>query len=212
MSSTLNLAKGQSINLAKDTGIDLSKGSGKLIFGLGWTGINGRTLDLDSFVTTLDDSGKSLDFVYFSNLRSTGIKHNGDDLVGGGNPGDPNETIDIELNKLPSNVKTVVVGLFVYTRGSTLSKVEEAFSDLTTPEGHKVCSFNLKEDFSKYKSVEVARATRNSNGEWEYTATGIGSSLNFSGIQGISSRGSKFDMNSSPIVSGAKGFFGRLFS
>lgn len=175
----LNLSKGDKLDLSKKGGLNLEK---DMVFGLGFSGKNGRSLDLDSYVAVLDSENKPIEFIYFSNLNGQGIRHNGDDTRGGGKETDPNETIKVNLSKLDSRANTLVIGLFIYSGASNLGDVKSAFTNLISSTGQEVCRYNVKEQFSKYSSVVVAEVTK-SGDTWEYSAVGKGSSEKYRDIK-----------------------------
>lgn len=67
-------------------------------------------VDLDASCAEFDANKILLDIVYFGNLKSTGIQHLGDDLVGDtdGDDGLDNAVINLNLSHLPANAKQVV--------------------------------------------------------------------------------------------------------
>lgn len=211
--ASLNLTKGSKLNLNKVQGLNLSK---DMVFGLGFTGKGGRSVDLDSYVAVLDSEDRPLQFVYFGRLKDKGIKHNGDDTRGGGSANAPNETIQVNMSKLDTRAAKLVVGLFIYSGASSLGSVDSAFANLTDNSGNEVCRYNLKEQFSKFKSVDVAHVTKVGS-EWEFTATGIGSSENYNDIKRKFEGRSTVDLsgtsNSSSSSSSGEsgGFFSRIF-
>ena len=164
----INLNKGGSINLAKEMNI-----SAKATMGLGWVGKRG-TVDLDSTVHTFDADGDLVQFVYFSRKNSTGIKHHGDDLTGGGRAEDPNEIIDITLTDLPSKVKTVYISLGIYSGAANLNAVYNSFVNITQSR-KEIVRYNVEEGYGKAKSLIVGKFTRNASGDaWKFTALGTG--------------------------------------
>lgn len=173
-----------SIQLEKNESIPLIKGNTSIgtlvnrpfVFGIGFTGKNGLDLDLDSYVAVLDKDNQTLGFVYFNNLKSKGIKHNGDDTSGGGNKNTPNETIKINLSELHANASKLIVGMFIFSGASNLSDLKSSFANITNSSGLEVCRFDIKDSFSSSRSVELAEFHKNSSGEWCFTATGKGSS------------------------------------
>lgn len=185
--SGIQLKKGEAFNLTKVEGVNLNK---KLTFGLGFSGKNGKSIDLDSYVAVLDKKDKVLDFVYFSNMKTKGIKHNGDDLVGGGKKNEPNETIDITLPSLDPKAAKLIIGLFVYSSGKSLRNVSTAFANITTKTGKELCRYNLL-DFQKFKSVEAGHLIKNSSNEWSFEAIGKGYQKGYSKILKQYKRGNR---------------------
>lgn len=172
------------IDLKKGQGINLTKASGslsKVVMGLGWQGVDGKTLDLDSYVALQDANGNNLDFIYWGKLSGSGIEHHGDDLVGGGTG--VNETIDININSLPSNVTKIVCGLFIYSGASNLAQVDHAFVKISDQSGTDIVNFNVKDQFGSNKSLIVGNLVKKNDGEWVFDAVGEGSNMSYSDIK-----------------------------
>jgi len=112
----LNLEKGQKISLNKEAGGALSI----VRMGLGWDvakskgmlgglfGGGGDSIDLDASCLMFDEQGSLKDVVWFRQLRSNdgSIQHSGDNRTGAGDGDD--ETITVDLNKVPATIKTLV--------------------------------------------------------------------------------------------------------
>ncbi len=174
----INLAKGDTINLSKESSGNLNK----VTLGLGWVGKGGRSLDLDSFVALRDKNGNNIKFIYFGKLTCAGVKHHGDDLVGGGGARSINETITITLNKLKPEVTEITCGLFIYSGASNLSQVNSAFIEIS--EGRtNLANFDIKESFGKAKSVIVGKLVKNNNDEWNFNTVGQSSDKNYHKIK-----------------------------
>lgn len=82
--------------------------------GLGWdTNVGtGAEFDLDASVFLLDEKGKvksDKDFMFYNNLTSVdgSVVHSGDNRAGDGDRDD--ESIRIDLSKIPSSVKEIAV-------------------------------------------------------------------------------------------------------
>lgn len=173
----INLEKGQVINLSKESGINLSKG---VIFGLGFAAKSG-TVDLDSWVSVIDANDKCIDFICFSNLRGQGIKHNGDDLVGGGKESEPNETIEINFSNLKEGATKLIVGNSIYSGARNLGNLKYAFTTLTQ-NGSEVARYNMKDNYGNSSTVVVGEF-RLSGGEWKFKALGRGESHDYQGAK-----------------------------
>lgn len=102
-----------SISLVKGQKIDLTKGNSglrKVAFGLGWDtnrydGNSDFDLDVSAFLT--DDTGKvtsEKDFVFYGQPQhpSGALIYSGDNRTGEGDGDD--ETMIVDLNKIPSNI------------------------------------------------------------------------------------------------------------
>lgn len=121
---SINLAKGQRISLEKESGgtmdyIEIGVNWGA-IEKKGWLGTKSVAVDLDASVGMFDAEGTLVDKVWFRQLNSKcgSIKHSGDDRTGdtGGDDGEDNEVIQINLNKVPSNVVTLALVLNSYSQ------------------------------------------------------------------------------------------------
>lgn len=115
---SIDLAKGQRISLEKADGGTLDY----IEIGVNWGAIEKKgflggkklvAVDLDASVGLFDAEGKLVDAVWFQQLKSKcgSILHSGDDRVGdtGGDDGEDNEVIQINLNKVPSSVTTIAL-------------------------------------------------------------------------------------------------------
>jgi stress response protein SCP2 len=122
-SSTDNTKATRLFNITKGEYFDLRPG--KITVGLGWD----AGCDLDTGVGIFDSNGKLLPEspVYFGNLVAYkgAIRHNGDNLTGIGDGDD--ETVDIELHKLPEKVDHLLIVINVYTSNYTFKDVKNAF-------------------------------------------------------------------------------------
>ena len=106
----ITLKKGQKLSLSKE-------GLTKATVGLGWL-INqydtGENADLDSSVFMLGEDGKvpsDAEFIYYNQPKhsSGAVIHNGENKKGTEVAGKDAETIDIDLTKVPDNIKIIVI-------------------------------------------------------------------------------------------------------
>lgn len=172
----LTLSKNQSISLEKTAGGGLTSVS----LGLGWDPVkagflgklmgSGGEIDLDASCILLDSDLKSIDLVWFRQLKSQdgSIKHSGDNRTGDGNGDD--ETIHVDLQRLPASVKYLVFTVNSFT-GQTFEKVENAYCRIVNA-GNKseLARFNLSERGS-HTGIVMASLARESGG-WEFKAIG----------------------------------------
>jgi tellurium resistance protein TerZ len=172
----LTLSKNQSISLEKTAGGGLTS----ISLGLGWdpvkTGFlgklmgNGGAIDLDASCILLDSDLKSIDLVWFRQLKSQdgSIKHSGDNRTGDGDGDD--ETIHVDLQRLPASVKYLVFTVNSFT-GQTFEKVENAYCRIVNA-GNKseLARFNLSER-GGHTGIVMASLARESGG-WEFKAIG----------------------------------------
>lgn len=195
----LNLEKGVPINLDKTVTEE------KMKFDIGWTGKNGKSLDLDTYIAVIDKDNVVLDFIYFGNLNGEGVDHKGDDLDGGATKSGINETIVIKTKKLNPKAVKLAVGLFIYSGAKNLSKVDYAFAQLRDSNGNVVVKYDLAQEFGESQSVEIAEIVY-SAGSWSIKAIGEASQLDFDGVR------KKYKVGKSiGSTSGGGGLFGRIF-
>ncbi|MGL5565741.1 MAG: TerD family protein, partial [Plesiomonas sp.] len=102
--------------------------------------------------------------------------HKGDNLTGEGAGDD--ETIEIELAKVPENVKKIVVAVTIHMaaeRGQNFGQVDNSYIRLFNKEGGEgEIRYDLTEDFSAQTAVVLGEIYRH-NGEWKMKAIGEGS-------------------------------------
>ena len=173
---SVSLTKGQKVSLSKD-GATLTR----ISMGLGWDvakkggllgGLFGGSeeIDLDASCLVFDESGKLVGEVWFRALKGMdgAIVHTGDNLTGEGDGDD--ETIKVDLSKLPSSVKSLVFTVNSF-RGQTFDKIANAkcrvIDDVA---GKELASFTLSESGS-HTGLVMAKIYRH-NGEWKLHAIG----------------------------------------
>lgn len=173
-SGTINLVKGQKI--------DLTKGNPSLkqvCIGLGWdvNYMSGADFDLDASVFMLDGNGKCSEgnFIFYNNLRGSGVLHMGDNRTGEGDGDD--EQILVTFNEVPDNIQKIAVAVTIYdyeSRRQNFGMVSNSYCRVVdTSTDKELCRFNLGEDFSVETAVVVAELYRH-NGEWKFNAVGSG--------------------------------------
>lgn len=171
----INLTKGQKIDLTKDTNLT------KVNVGLGWDeATHGADVDCDASCICLDANDKAISknyedcVVYFGNKKLTGIKHSGDNLTGGGDGDD--ETIEINLEDIPSKVEKIVVFMNIYDgsrRNQSMESLKNAFIRLYNPKENnkEICRFELDESKGTAGALIVGEIYRH-NGNWKFGAIG----------------------------------------
>lgn len=174
---TISLVKGQKMDLTKG-----NPGLKNLIVGLGWD-VNrgtGSAFDLDSAALCLNAQGKlasDTDMIFFGNLKhnSNAIRHSGDNLTGVGDGVD--ETITVELDKVPSDIDKIVFDVSIYqanSRRQNFGQVNNAFIQVVDKDtGTELLRYDLSEDYSVETSVLIGEIYRH-NGEWKFNAKGEG--------------------------------------
>ena len=175
-----------SISLVKGQKIDLTKGNGglkKVVFGLGWDtnrydGNADFDLDVSAFFT--DASGKvtgEQDFVFYGQPQhsSGALVYSGDNQSGVGSGDD--ETMTVELNKIPSNIERISFAATIYDAENRLQNfgmVDNSYIrayDADTNE--ELFKYELNEDFSLETGI-IAGELYRKNGEWKFNAVGSG--------------------------------------
>jgi tellurium resistance protein TerZ len=182
---SITLAKRQTINLTKDNGQGLTS----ITMGLGWdvakskgffgfSGSRSESIDLDASVVAYDANKRKVEHVYFGQLKAFqgAIQHNGDNLTGDGDGDD--ETIDVDLTRLPANVETLVFTVNSF-RGQSFDKVENAFCRLVDRTNDKeIARIDLSAK-GAHTGVIMAKVSRQGNG-WSLQALAeVGSGRTF---------------------------------
>jgi tellurium resistance protein TerZ len=170
----VNLSKGQSVSLTKTSGGGLTR----VRMGLGWDAVKKRglfgsrsqSIDLDASCLLFDADGTLVDQVWFRQLRTAdgAVQHTGDNLTGAGEGDD--ESIIVELGKLPASVQTLVFVVNSFT-GQNFSQIENAFCrlvDETT--GEEVARYELTGSGTHNAQI-MSKVARDGAG-WSMTAIG----------------------------------------
>lgn len=176
----ISLQKGQQISLAKEAGPSL----GVVRMGLGWDAIKKKgflgfgggqvAVDLDANALLFDAQGNLVDAVWFRQLQSKdgSIRHSGDNRTGAGDGDD--ETITVDLARLPASVVTVIFSVNNYT-GQDFSQIENAYCRLVNTQGEKeIARYNLSAQ-GGHSAMILASLKRQGN-DWAMTAIGVTSS------------------------------------
>ena len=108
----------------------------KVKVGLGWDFTKGDSFDLDGSVTGFDECNEPVETIYYHNLKGLNgsVKHSGDNLTGKGSGDD--ETITIELNKVPPKVLSLAVAVNSYGNKSII-KAKSAYIRLINGKNKK---------------------------------------------------------------------------
>lgn len=174
----VSLEKGQKVSLKK-----MAPGLTKAVIGLGWKerATAGVKFDLDASVFLLGENGKVTcenDFIYYHELEhdSGCIVHDGDNRTGGDGSSDQ-ETINLDLTKIPENIKKIAIVVTIdeaVARRQTFGQVSDAYVRLVNAEDSvEVLRFDLSEDYSVETAVAFAELYLH-NGEWKFSANGQG--------------------------------------
>ncbi|TWF91777.1 TerD family protein [Streptomyces brevispora] len=173
---TVNLSKGQQISLTKSGGGELTV----VRMGLGWKSaprrgflarLTAREIDLDASAVLF--AGKTpQDVVFFQHLTSDdgSVRHTGDNRVGGAGQGDDDESIVVDLQRVPAQVDQIVFTVNSFT-GQTFEEVDNAFCrlvDETT--GQELARYTLTGG-GRHTAQIMAKVQRSGAG-WQMTAIG----------------------------------------
>jgi tellurium resistance protein TerZ len=171
---SVNLSKGQSVSLTKSSGGGLTR----VRMGLGWDAVKKRglfgsrsqSIDLDASCLLFDASGTLVDQVWFRQLRTPdgAVQHTGDNLTGAGEGDD--ESIIVELGRLPASVQTLVFVVNSFT-GQNFSQIENAFCRLVDEtSGEEVARYELTGSGTHNAQI-MSKVARDGAG-WSMTAIG----------------------------------------
>jgi tellurium resistance protein TerZ len=171
---SVNLSKGQRVSLTKTGGGVLTK----VRMGLGWDampkkglfGSRAQSIDLDASCLIFDAGGNVFDQVWFSQLKSKdgAVVHTGDNRTGVGDGDD--ESIIVDLVKLPAQVHTLVFTVNSFT-GQNFSQIQNAYCRLIDEtNGAELARFDLSGSGSHTAQV-MAKVSRDGLG-WSMTAIG----------------------------------------
>jgi tellurium resistance protein TerZ len=175
---SVSLSKGQSVSLVKSGGGGLTR----VRMGLGWDavrkkglfGSRAQSIDLDASALLFDSSGRLVDQVWFSQLRSQdgSVQHTGDNRTGAGDGDD--ESIRVDLSSVPPGVRTIVFTVNSFT-GQDFSQIENAFCrliDETTET--EIARYDLSGSGSHTAQI-MSKVARDGTG-WSMTAIGTAAS------------------------------------
>ncbi|MER5551562.1 TerD family protein [Streptomyces sp. NPDC002793] len=173
---TVNLSKGQQISLSKSDGGALTV----VRMGLGWKAaprkgflarLTAREIDLDASAVLFADK-KPADVVFFQHLVSDdgSVRHTGDNRVGGAGQGGDDESIIVDLQRVPAQVDQIVFTVNSFT-GQTFEEVDNAFCrllDETT--GQELARYTLTGG-GRHTAQVMAKVQRSASG-WQMAAIG----------------------------------------
>ncbi|MGW5399938.1 TerD family protein [Streptomyces sp. NPDC003952] len=173
-----------SINLSKGQEIILDKASNRSIrvvrMGLGWKAaqrrglfgrLTAREVDLDASAVLFAGT-EAVDVVFFQHLVSNdgSVRHTGDNLTGGAGQGGGDESIFVDLQRLPVHVDQVVFTVNSFT-GQTFAEVDNAFCRLLDENtGEELARYTLSGG-GKHTAQIMAKVDRTS-GTWRMCAIG----------------------------------------
>ncbi|MYZ40156.1 MULTISPECIES: TerD family protein [unclassified Streptomyces] len=173
---SVNLAKGQRISLTKSGGGELTV----IRMGLGWKSaprkgffarMTAREIDLDA--TALLFAGQqAVDVVYFQHLISDdgSVRHTGDNRVGGAGQGGDDESIVVDLQRVPVHVDQIVFTVNSFT-GQTFEEVENAFCRLVDETNGQELARHTLTGGGRHTAQIMAKVYRSDTG-WQMAAIG----------------------------------------
>lgn len=173
----VSLQKGQSVRLEKSGGGTLTR----VAMGLGWDvrkakgvfglfGGGGADIDLDASCLMFDAGGTLLDQVWFRQLVSNdgSIVHSGDNRTGAGDGDD--ETINVDLTRLPASVQTLVFTVNSFT-GDSFDRIANAYCRVVDlANGKELARYDLTGS-GPHTGQVMAKLSRSGDG-WEMKALG----------------------------------------
>ncbi|QKV93747.1 TerD family protein [Streptomyces sp. NA02950] len=174
---TVNLSKGQQISLSKSDGEAL----GVVRMGLGWQAarrkgllgrlIGARDIDLDASALLFIDR-KMADVVFFQHLRSDdgSVRHDGDNLVGGAGQGGDDESVIVDLQRVPPKVNQIVFTVNSFT-GQKFQEVQNAFCRLVDENTDQELARYTLTGGGQYTAMIMAKVFRSDSG-WQMAAIG----------------------------------------
>lgn len=173
------------INLEKGQRISMDKGLSLVGVGLGWdpnTG-TGFDFDLDASAFLLGSDGQvpaQEYFVFYGNQKSPdgSVESTGDDLTGGSSEDGDDETLNVDLTRVNSQIQEIVFTATIYKadeRKQNFGQVRNSYIRIFDAKtGNVIARYDLEEDFSIETAVEFGRLYRRA-GEWRFEAMGVGS-------------------------------------
>jgi len=135
---------------------------------LGWD-VSGSGVDLDVSAVLFDGRGKTVEAVFFGNLEGAGLTHSGDNLTGAGDGDD--ETIQCNLEAIPTEVEQVFFVVNIYSRGVTFERVSNAYCRIVDSSQNELARFTLQEG-QQQSGLIMARLFREADGRWGFQALG----------------------------------------
>lgn len=175
------------IDLVKGQRIDI--GLLQVVVGLGWDPAesSGVEYDLDASAFVLNERRKLLadsHFVFYGNQSSPGdaVVSSGDDRTGGACDGEDDESISVDLTRLPSEAVEIVFVATIHDahlNGQNFGQVRNSYIRIydTKNPSNVLCKYELGEDFSVESCIEFGRLYKR-GAQWRFEALGVGYSHN----------------------------------
>ncbi|KPC61598.1 TerD family protein [Streptomyces chattanoogensis] len=173
---SVNLSKGQQVSLSKSDGGALNV----VRMGLGWQAaprkgflarLTAREIDLDASAVLFAGT-QPVDVVFFQHLISDdgSVRHTGDNVVGGSGQGGDDESILVDLQRVPVHIDQIVFTVNSFT-GQTFQEVQNAFCRLVDEaNGQELARYTLTGGGSHTAQI-MAKVHRSGPG-WQMAALG----------------------------------------
>ncbi|MBV9022931.1 MAG: TerD family protein [Streptomycetaceae bacterium] len=182
------------VSLSKGGTVSLSKAVPHLtqvMIGLGWKARTtmGVAFDLDASALLCAGGRVAGDeyFIFYNNLTSPdgAVKHTGDERVGGSEREGDDETILVDLPKVPQHIDKIVFPVSIYeaeSRSQTFGQVRNAYIRVVNQiDQRELARYDLTEDASTETAMIFGELYRY-GGEWKFRAVGQGYA---NGLRGI---------------------------
>lgn len=167
-----------------EKGQRMEVGLSKVSVGLGWDPNEGSGFDFDLDLSAfMLDGNKKLPkdefFVFYNNQKSPdgAVESTGDDLTGGNSDRGDDETLNVDLVKVDSQVQEIIFTATIYKaeeRKQNFGQVRNSYIRIyNSNTNEEIARYDLDEDFSIETAVEFVRLYRR-NGEWKFEAMGVG--------------------------------------
>lgn len=153
----LNLTKNKTINLTKS-----APTIKEFTVGLAWD----AEADLDASAVVLDSEGNRSGLVYYADLQGVGITHSGDARDGEAEGDD--ESITINLDKLPENAQRIIVTITSYSENDpvTFGAAQNPVATLKA-NGNTLVEAKLDETAAFGTAVEFVELYKEGS-DWQY--------------------------------------------
>lgn len=169
---SVNLSKGESVSLTK-----AAPGLQLVAAGAGWDVAEGgpeMDLDLAAFLLENGQAQGAGDFVYFNNKKSKcgSVESRGDNRTGEGDGDD--ETIDVDLSKVPASVNEIVFVASIYeakTRNQSLKNLKNAHIRLYNKQGDAELAKYTISGLETGESFTLGKLVRD-GADWNFVAVG----------------------------------------
>lgn len=185
-----------SFNLTKGSKFSLDKGLQTVLIGLGWDPVAGANVDIDAHAfgvlnradgspVFFNDASHALSYANKPSLRVNANKsfetidgslhHSGDDRSGSSSAGGDDETITVNLPKVPNDITEIQVWLTIHEpNGATFGVVKNAFARVVNKDsGAELAKYSLGTEFASANSIQVGSLFKK-DGNWTFVAIGAG--------------------------------------